>query len=534
MKSIAALFPKPSALKRLALFLLLLVLLPALFYSTYEITSLTQNESLLERIYVQQLDAILFSLNQYSWDIANGWASDITRVLQDAATRTALPPGDRLKDFIAKNSGIEAVFVSDSSAGSILLTSTSGRVSPEDFLAAVRTEQSLVLRLRSFFSTGYRKIEGVTIGSGKDSSVCLLFAASCGREDACIVGVVVDAESFIRDVLSRRMTEAGGSEFVLSALRKSDHRLVFSTVRHAPGADRQTRDLWLFPDYVLGIRLQGQTIEDLVRERFYRNIALLAILDFIIIGGVWLIYRTLRREMELAQLKADFVSNVSHELRTPLSLIRMFGETLEMGRVPTEEKKKEYYATIVRETGRLTALVNNVLNFSRMESGRKEYHFALTDLNQVVERVVSHYEPHMIHLGFTVFTQLLPTPLEVRIDEEAVSEALLNILDNAMKYSADDKSIRISTGTSTDGMFVDVEDHGIGIAPEDQPKIFEKFFRSAGGRAHHSKGSGLGLALVWHIMHAQHGSVHVRSQLAKGSTFRLLFPPAAGQHQSEP
>jgi two-component system phosphate regulon sensor histidine kinase PhoR len=268
----------------------------------------------------------------------------------------------------------------------------------------------------------------------------------------------------------------------------------------------------------------GPTIEELAQDRFYRNMLLIGLLDLVIIAAVWVVYRAVRREMELAQLKADFVSNVSHELRTPLSLIRMFGETLEMGRIPNEEKKQEYYNTIVRETERLSRLVNNILNFSRIEAGKKEYERVPVDLNVVVRRVLASYESHLEHHGFKVqaeLSKLLPT---IQADPEAVSEALLNILDNAVKYSEKEKFIRIATGGAGERVFVEVEDRGIGIEPPHQKKIFDKFYRVSSGLVHDTKGSGLGLTLVRHIMDAHKGEVSVRSQPGSGSTFRLSFP----------
>jgi two-component system phosphate regulon sensor histidine kinase PhoR len=234
-----------------------------------------------------------------------------------------------------------------------------------------------------------------------------------------------------------------------------------------------------------------------------------------------------KREIELSQLKSDFVSNVSHELRTPLSLIRMFGETLEMGRVPNEEKKQEYYATIVRETERLTGLVNNILNFSRMESGKKEYHFSRVDLNALVHKVLASYQAHLEHLGFELTTDIAGAVPPIHADAEAVAEALLNVMDNAIKYSNTQKTIAIRTGVSQNLVYVEVEDHGIGIPPDETSKIFEKFYRVSSGLVHEIRGSGLGLTLVRHIMDAHSGEISVQSRLGEGSTFRLSFPKSS-------
>ncbi len=433
--------------------------------------------------------------------------------------------------FLSTNKGIHALFVADTSAKSIALALSGPRDSASrtfnagDFLKLIRSEQQLIARLSRLASTGYRKIEGVTMRDSKGvTSAGLLFIVGAPIGGKYIAGIALNAESFVLHVLRQKLNETASGEFILSVVRKADNRQVYATGPLASGEERQIKDLWLFPDYSLGIRLRGQTIEELVRDRFYRNLSLLAILDIMILVGVWFVYQTVRRDMELARLKSDFVSNVSHELRTPLSLIRMFGETLEMGRVPSEEKKQEYYSTIVRETERLTGLVNNILDFSRMESGKKAYQLSNVDLNAVVEQVLSSYQSHMKHLGFTVQTEIgAPLP-HIMADAEAVSEALLNIIDNALKYGRNQKWVRISTGRTDRSVYVDVEDHGIGIASQDQSKIFEKFYRVSSGLVHKTGGSGLGLTLVRHIMEAHNGEVSVKSRVGEGSTFRLSFP----------
>jgi two-component system phosphate regulon sensor histidine kinase PhoR len=523
--------PNKKTLRTLTVLLVLLVLVPAIFYSAYEIGSLTQSENLIERIYRQQLDAVLFSLNQYAWDVANKWASEVDRIFRSGRSASPSRSHDDFGNFMADNKGIQALFIGDTAATSFIVAlsapgdSTHRKYGENDFRSLLRAQQQTVERLTHLQETGYRKIEGVSVDESKGGkTTCLLFVLDLASGRPLVTGIVLDAESFVRDVLRQKLNEAAGDEFILSVVRKDNNLQVYATGPLRPGEERQIKDLWLFPDYSLGIRLKGQTIEELVRERFYRNLSLLMILDIMIVIGVWFVYRTVRREMELSKLKSDFVSNVSHELRTPLSLIRMFGETLEMGRVPSEEKKQEYYATIVRETERLSGLVNNILSFSRMESGKKEYHFSNTDVNAVVQKVLSSYQSHLEHLGFTLETKLAARLPLILADSEAVSEALLNVVDNAIKYSEAQKSIKITTGIIGRSVYVEVEDHGIGIPPEEQSKIFEKFYRVSSGLVHEIRGSGLGLTLVQHIMDAHKGEITVRSQVGEGSTFRLSFP----------
>jgi two-component system phosphate regulon sensor histidine kinase PhoR len=522
-----------NARKSLTAILVLLILLPAVFFSAYEISSLSESETLIESMYRQQLDAALFSVNQYAWDIADSWAREVNRILQLNAPTPARSSSARLAGFLSTNRGISAIFVGDTGGTAVRLAmagdqdSTSAKVGRSSFLELVRSERRTVTRLSQLERTGYRKIEGVTLRSARgEATACLLFLVGGEAERKQIAGIVLDAESFVRLTLRQKLDETASNEFILSVVSKSGGRQVYTTGPITPGEARQTRDLWLFPDYTLGIRMQGHTIEELVRARFYRNLALLVVLDLMILAGAWFLFRTVRREMQLARMQSDFVSSVSHELRTPLSLIRMFGETLEMGRVQSEEKKQEYYSTIVRETERLTGLVNNVLSFSRMESGQKAYQLTRVNLNSVIEQVLSSYQSQLDYLGFTVETRLCDSPPDIMGDAEALSEALLNVVDNALKYGRDQKWIRISTGSTDRKVYVDVEDRGMGIAAEDQSKIFEKFYRVSSGLTHETRGSGLGLTLVRHIMDAHNGEVTVKSRVGEGSTFRLSFPLA--------
>jgi two-component system phosphate regulon sensor histidine kinase PhoR len=243
----------------------------------------------------------------------------------------------------------------------------------------------------------------------------------------------------------------------------------------------------------------------------------------IIIGGLILV-KNIRREMQLALLKSDFVSNVSHELRTPLALIRMYAETLEMDRVKTDEKRYEYYRIINQESERLTRLINNILNFSRIESGRKEYKFSSVNINKVIQGVFDMYSYHIEQEGFVLNIELNEQIPEILADTEAVSEAFINLIDNAIKYSKDIKEISVRTGQKDNFVFLEVQDKGIGIEQTQQSAIFEKFYRISSALVHDTKGSGLGLSLVQHIMNSHEGKIILESEPNKGSKFRLLFP----------
>jgi signal transduction histidine kinase len=285
-----------------------------------------------------------------------------------------------------------------------------------------------------------------------------------------------------------------------------------------------SKRMWVFPDYILGMRSSGRDITEITSDRLKQSIFFIILLDIVLLAGIWFVYRNVKREIILAQLKSDFVSNVSHELRTPLSLIRMYSETLELGRVRDEGKKQEYYKNISQEAERLTHLINNILNFSRLESGKKEYNFSSTDINALITTVYETYKDSVLEKGFTFELKLSEESIIKNIDEAAMSESLINLIDNAVKYSEDQKYIAIHSKIDQDTILIEVEDHGTGIAAEQQQKIFEKFYRISTGLVHNTKGSGLGLALVKHNIEAHNGEVILKSQPGNGSRFILKIP----------
>jgi len=239
-------------------------------------------------------------------------------------------------------------------------------------------------------------------------------------------------------------------------------------------------------------------------------------------------YRNVSREIALARLKSDFVANVSHELRTPLALIRLYAETLEMGRLTNPEKPQQYYRIIREESERLTALINNILDFSRIEAGRKEYDFRETDLARLVRETLDAYRYQIEQNGFTFQEQIEDDLPPVRVDREAIARSLLNLVNNAVKYSPQEKFLSVRLFRSGDEIKLQVADHGMGIPIREQSKIFEKFYRVGDPLVHNTKGSGLGLSLVRHIVRAHGGEVSVESIPGKGSTFTIALPLAPG------
>ena len=301
-----------------------------------------------------------------------------------------------------------------------------------------------------------------------------------------------------------------------------------------PEAERNLE--YVFPGLTLAIKYQGMTVAD-IGTRFLRyNYIVLAALSLFMVAGIFLTYRNVSREMNLARQKSDFVANVSHELRTPLALIRLYAETLELGRLTAKEKYQEYFRIIREESERLTALINNILDFSRIDAGRKEYEFQETNLGELVHSTLDSYRFQIQQNGFGFEEHISPDIPSVKVDREAIARSLLNLINNALKYSKDDKYIAVKLYRTNGSVKLEVQDRGIGIPANEQEKIFEKFYRCGDPLVHNVKGSGLGLSLVRHIVRAHGGDVLVESMPDKGSKFTialpLVLPPQVGNAES--
>ena len=290
----------------------------------------------------------------------------------------------------------------------------------------------------------------------------------------------------------------------------------------------------VFPHLILGIRPYGTTIAEISNHWTRLAFGGLGALSLLMGGGMLFAYRNVSRELALAKLKSDFVSNVSHELRTPLSLIRLYAETLELGRISTRGKHQEYYEIIRKESERLTSLINNILDFSRIEAGKKEYSFRETDMADLVRSTLDSYRFEIEQNGFQ-FEQKIDNNLpQLRVDREAIARSLLNLVNNAVKYSAAEKYLGVHLYRRDGDVNLEVVDHGIGIPAKEQLKIFEKFYRVGDPLVHNTKGSGLGLSLVQHIVQAHGGVVAVESTPGRGSKFIITLPIQNSELQQVP
>ncbi len=509
-------------IKKIGLILLILIILPILFISIREISSLNENESLIESIYTKQLESILYSVNQYSEDVARSWLTRIQSMVDEADGTWKLPEA-KTKQFFETNYALNYFFLADSS-GRELKTFQRPDALPravedrEKIKLVLKENQSMVSKLYKFKSGKFTKIYPVADMPGSTQIMVFIL------DNKMTGGFAIDKSTFVRQNLSSIIQSIGREEFVVTVFDVNSKEDIYSTERTKISNYQQKKNLWLIPDYSLGISLKGKSLEDLVKSGMYKNLFMMLGLSMLMLIFAWFVYRNFKQEVELAQIKSDFVSNVSHELRTPLALIHMYAETLTMGRVKSEEKRDEYYGIIQQETERLSKIVNRILNFSKIESGKWKYNFTANDLNEITGQIYTSYKFHLGSKGFDFqFEPAEHMPVTV-MDKEAVSESLINLIDNAVKYSSDRKKIIVRTGVMDKSVFVEIEDNGIGIAVDDQKKIFDKFYRVPTEDVHNAKGTGLGLTLVKHIVDAHKGEIRLNSRLGKGTTFRLIFP----------
>jgi len=278
------------------------------------------------------------------------------------------------------------------------------------------------------------------------------------------------------------------------------------------------------------MKLRGTTVEAMAQHFMHTSFLTLGGLSFLLAGGIFLTYRNVSKEMALARLKSDFISNVSHELRTPLALIRLYAETLELGRLSNQDKRLEYYSIIRKESERLTALINNILDFSRIEAGRKEYDFRETDMSELVRNTLESYRYQIDQHGFKFEEKISEVP-RLKVDREAMARSLVNLVNNALKYSQDRKYIGVNLYPENGCVKLEVIDHGIGIPASEREKIFEKFYRVGNPLVNNTKGSGLGLSLVQHIARAHGGEVAVDSTPGAGSKFTITLPLTQDESQ---
>jgi two-component system, OmpR family, phosphate regulon sensor histidine kinase PhoR len=255
-----------------------------------------------------------------------------------------------------------------------------------------------------------------------------------------------------------------------------------------------------------------------------------ALMLLVILGSACIVDRAISREHHVAQLQSDFVAAVSHEFRSPLTSLRTIAELLAQNRIPDESRRQQSYVFLDHETGRLNRLVEDLLDFGRMESGRKQYRITIHNAFQLVRDSVTDFRELAEVNGFQIECEFYlanaAQPATVQVDEDALRHALRSLLDNAMKYSPTCHTVWVSAAVSGRRVLISVRDHGMGIDASEQQAIFEKFVRGRSAKEAGISGAGIGLTMARQVSDAMGGEICLQSEVGVGSTFTIVLPLA--------
>lgn len=515
------------------------LILPVVSVTIFEVIQHDKNETLLESIYQRQLDTILFAVNQNCWINFNSWVAELTAQFNNKSTPF---PNEKktaavLDRFIRSYPSIQGAFIR-TDVGKYTVSLEDELLFQKEPIAHEKSineldkiillDQKAILAMTDLARKGYVNPHVLPWKQADKKQVTLLLFPLRISEDTKMIptlaGIFIDNLTYIEEIVGRKFNTMNESNFIFGVRDTLSGQIIYATEHVESEIFERSEALWILPSLQLEIKLTGTTLEDFTQARAQTNIIFLIVVNFILVIGILYIIRYVYLEMLLAQKEKDFVANVSHELRTPLALIRMFAELMEMGRVRSEEKKQHYYKTIMAESTRLTQLINNILDFSKIESKKKTYKLLPGNIRALVVDILDFYQYHIKQKGFVIHNSLELNLPQIRIDEVAIRQAIVNLIDNAIKYTDDKKIINITLKTENNSIILSVQDFGVGIPAREHKKVFQKFYRTENSLVHNTKGSGLGLALVKNIMDQHAGQVTVKSKVGEGSTFSLIFP----------
>jgi len=497
---------------------LILLIIPMIVLALNEWLSVRETESAFKVVMNRQSNTILFSINQQSWDLATSWTNTFS------LRANSLAEGDTsgMVDFATSNKTVRVWFAGKVDQPIVPFGSLPQSLSISELDSLLESQTMSTDALISLDKQQYRKLEPIT--GLPDGMHGLRSIHETNQGTYIRIGFIYDASTFITNEIAPMLRVAGSDNVTIGVFKGSTDSLIVATSDFTPDVDDPRNGLWLFNDTWLVLDMQDAQFSELVQGRLRRSIALLLVACGLIAVALILIFRSVRRQTQLAQMKTDFVANVSHELRTPVSLIRMFSETLEMNRVSDNDKKHEYYRIIRSESERLGYLIGNILDFSKMEAGKKQYVMRSVSINDIVHAVMSIYTHNLEAKLFEWKLDLDVAQPKIVADEEAIKELLVNLIENAVKYSLDDKFLEIRTKQLGNEVQLVVADHGIGISKEHQERIFEAFYRVESSMTSKTRGTGLGLSIIKRIVDSHKARITVISESGNGSRFIISFP----------
>jgi signal transduction histidine kinase len=341
-----------------------------------------------------------------------------------------------------------------------------------------------------------------------------------------IRGLLLSADYLKDSVLFKVLQSKVNSENAAWIVKGRDENAIFKSENSPSGSITvRTNFEGGFPPWFVELYQKDSDLFDtfLFSRRGIYFLAFI-LLAGILLFGLVLTNRTIAHELELSKMKSNFVSTISHEFKSPLSSIRQLAEMLQSGRVPSENRRQEYYDVMVEQSERLTLLIDNILDFAKIEEGRKKFDFQMIDIGPLLQDIVSVVQDQVRHKDFVIQLEIeKPLPV-INADKESITQVITNLIDNAIKYSGESRKIIISASEENKYLVIKVKDFGIGIRKEEINKVFERFYRGGDELTRTVKGSGLGLTLVKQIVEAHHGKVYVESELGKGSMFTVRIP----------
>jgi signal transduction histidine kinase len=487
-----------------------------------------------------RLDGVMEQKPQTAEKLEMGSAPvDSFKAEKDAAAAPPVTKGNKAADMPEEAPSADAGLAS----GTITLSGSDDlvrrRVAPQKNMKQ-REEapvSQLVGNVSNFARVAGQAQDGIVTRFVQDRLEMLFWVRPAANPDV-VLGVVVPIESF-RPLWAEalKLAQAGNGAEVCFTLLDEKAQPVWlskpgfkSDWKHPFVASEigEMLPYWEASIYYLDPASLGRSAR-LVTWTLLMLIALA--LGAIAFGG-FLVMLDTRRQLELARKKTDFVSNVSHELKTPLTSIRMFAELLSGDRVDEPEKRKQYLRIITLESERLTRLINNVLDFARLERGKKRYNRQRTDLYPALERLWESQSMHLQDHGFESAWHAAPGPYWVEADEDAVIQVVVNLLSNAEKYSGERKSVELHSYLNGGSLCIGVLDRGTGVPAGEEQKIFEEFYRAHDSLASAVPGSGLGLTLAARIASDHGGKITLEHREGGGSNFTLWLPLAAPDNEA--
>jgi signal transduction histidine kinase len=475
-----------------------------------------------------QGEKVAFELERRIWQLADD-------CLRDPLTDQVLPSSEETRDSGRAQSTIAdfATLAKRHPIAGLWFAVWDGKATcldpagPESPRSAGEADFASVLE-KSFRLTGYYaqdRIYTQTIGSGSDIHETL-YRSRPGRSTGSYSGIAIDLHWVGAALLPECSSDVMGAQGLAEQIQMEFRRRAADQSGQTSEREMTIGFKTVLPSWELRLPLESLNLTRTAirREMWFIGLSVLVIASVLILE-IFLLFRVFP-ELQIIQVRSEFISRVSHELRTPLTLIRLYAETLMEAGELSEEERQNCCHIINRESDRLSRMINNVLEFSRIESRSRGGELKERNLEEVVSRTVEVYRHLLTREGFVIDLSLPSDLPPVKYDFEEVTQAILNLLDNARKYSGDSRLIEIRMWSRDAHVVVEIADRGVGVPPEEKADIFQAFYRARGEKT--GSGVGLGLYIVRNIMQAHGGKVEVESAPGKGSRFRLLFPVGPG------